>query len=85
MQRDANHWLGTAEVNRATVYETRPETTTRRDPPAPTRWLAGRRVLVLGAGALGAPVAESCVRGGAAEVTIVDSGRVHPGILVRQP
>ncbi len=85
VQRDANDWLATAEVNWATVYETRPEVATRRDAPAPARWLTGRRIIVLGAGALGARVAEACVRGSAAEVTIVDSGNVHPGILVRQP
>jgi len=34
----------------------------------------------------GSPAAaEICVRVGAAEVTVADTGVVHPGILVRQP
>lgn len=66
------------------VYEDRSEVTQRRDQGSPLAHLRGRRVLVLGAGALGGPVAEACVRAGAT-VTIVDNGRVTPGILVRQP
>jgi len=69
----------------ATVLEARPELVTRRDAAAPAGWLSGKRVLVLGAGALGAPAAEAVARGGAAEVTTVDRSDVHPGILVRQP
>jgi integrative and conjugative element protein (TIGR02256 family) len=67
-----------------TVYERRPEITQRRDYDSPIAWLHGKRVLVLGCGALGAPVAEHCVRAGA-EVTVADRARVTPGILVRQP
>ena len=65
--------------------EARPEVTIRRDSGTPAAWLAGKRVLVLGCGALGAPAAEICVRAGAAEVTVADNGIVRPGILVRQP
>jgi integrative and conjugative element protein (TIGR02256 family) len=67
------------------VMEARREVTVRRDIGSAAQWLCGRRVLILGAGALGAPVAEHCVRAGAGAVTIVDNGRVAPGILVRQP
>jgi proteasome lid subunit RPN8/RPN11 len=80
----AKQWLDVTEVRWATVYEMRPETTIRRDEESPTRWLRHRRILVLGAGALGGPVAEACVRGGAASVTVSDEADVHPGILVRQ-
>jgi integrative and conjugative element protein (TIGR02256 family) len=74
---DTVHWM--------TVYDQRPRITTRRDTGRPARWLAGKRILVLGCGALGAPAAEFCVRAGAAETVVVDDGHVKPGILVRQP
>lgn len=67
------------------VMENRPEVTRRRDQDTPASWLAGRRVLVLGSGALGAPVSEFCVRAGVKELTVADHAVVNPGILVRQP
>jgi integrative and conjugative element protein (TIGR02256 family) len=67
------------------VHEQRPEVVTRRDRDSPARWLLDKRVLVLGCGALGAPIAEQCVRAGAALVTVVDKAKVNPGVLVRQP
>src|SRR5260370_15990397 len=67
------------------VMETRPEVTRRRDQDTPSSWLAGRRVLVLGSGALGAPVSEFCVRASVKELTVADYAVVNPGILVRQP
>ena len=78
-------WLASAETAWAQVYEARTEVVTARDADTPACWLRAKRVLVLGAGALGAPIAEACVRGGAGHVTVADSGSVHPGILVRQP
>ena len=78
-------WLAGADVSWMRVMENRPEITRRRDQGTPAGWLAGKRVLVLGCGALGAPVAESCVRAGAAALHLVDNGLVTPGILVRQP
>jgi molybdopterin/thiamine biosynthesis adenylyltransferase len=42
-------------------------------------------VLGIGCGALGGPIAEFCVRAGAAEVSTIDNDIVTPGILVRQP
>jgi integrative and conjugative element protein (TIGR02256 family) len=88
---EINDWIETADVSWATVYEARPEITERRDEKRPARWLRGcdkrpaRRVMILGCGALGAPIAEQCLRGGAGELILVDNGRVNPGILVRQP
>ncbi|MEU4249058.1 ThiF family adenylyltransferase [Amycolatopsis sp. NPDC026612] len=67
------------------VEDQRPSITLRRDHRRPARWLHGKRVLVLGCGALGAPIAEFCVRGGARRVQLVDQGVVHHGLLVRQP
>ncbi len=67
------------------VMETRPEVTRRRDQDTPSSWLTDRRVLVLGSGALGAPVSEFCVRAGVKELTVADYAVVNPGVLVRQP
>jgi integrative and conjugative element protein (TIGR02256 family) len=68
-----------------TVYDQRPAVTVRRDVSRPVSWLAGKRVLLLGCGALGAPIAEHCVRAAVDELFLVDNGDVQPGILVRQP
>jgi integrative and conjugative element protein (TIGR02256 family) len=78
-------WLASAKTAWAQVYEARSEVVTARDAETSASWLRGKRVLILGAGALGGPIAEACVRGGAARVKVADSGLVHPGILVRQP
>jgi len=72
-------------VSWLTVFDQRPRITTRRDTTRPAQWLAGKRILVLGCGALGAPTAEFCVRAGAAATHVVDESDVHPGVLVRQP
>jgi hypothetical protein len=67
------------------IHEDRPEVTNRRDDTTPAAWLRGKRVLVLGCGALGAPIAEHCVRAGVAALTVADNSVVKPGILIRQP
>ena len=67
------------------VYENRPEVTRRRDDNTASTWLQDKRVLILGCGALGAPIAEHCVRAGVTALTVADYGSVSPGILVRQP
>jgi hypothetical protein len=61
----AQDWLSIAPVRWARVFEDRSETTRRRDTESPATWLYGKRVLVFGCGALGAPVAESVLRAGA--------------------
>jgi proteasome lid subunit RPN8/RPN11 len=78
-------WLKNARISWATVYDTRAEAAIRRDTGRPIEKVKGSRVLILGCGALGAPIAEHCVRAGASTVDIVDWGDAHPGILVRQP
>ena len=67
------------------VYDGRPESILSRTAGRPTGKLAGVRILLLGCGGLGAPIAEHCARSGAACVHIVDSGTVNPGVLSRQP
>jgi hypothetical protein len=81
----ADRWIGSADVNWMVVHDNRPEVTNRRDGTSTAAWLQGKRVLVLGCGALGAPIAEQCVRAGVGALTVVDKGIVNPGILVRQP
>lgn len=67
------------------VYDGRRESVLRRTAGRPTEKLAGAKVLLLGCGGLGAPIAEHCVRSGTARLHIVDSGAVSPGVLSRQP
>lgn len=78
-------WLNEASVRWAHVFEDRAETTRRRDTDSAAAWLHDQRILILGCGALGAPVAEAVVRAGARDVQLIDNGIVTPGILVRQP
>jgi integrative and conjugative element protein (TIGR02256 family) len=78
-------WVALAETSWVRVMEARAEVTVRRDTNSSTAWVHGRRVLVIGCGALGGPIVEFCVRGGAAEVIAIDNDVVTPGILVRQP
>jgi integrative and conjugative element protein (TIGR02256 family) len=78
-------WVAITETSWVQVMEAREEVTVRRDMGSSAQWLVGRRVLVLGCGALGGPIVEFCVRGGAAAVYALDNGVVTPGILVRQP
>jgi integrative and conjugative element protein (TIGR02256 family) len=81
----AKSWIGLADTSWMRVWEDRHEVTRPRDGGTNASTLRGRKVLILGAGALGAPIAEFCVRAGVSELTVADEGRVGPGILVRQP
>jgi hypothetical protein len=80
--------LGEIPLGWASVYERRPQIVERRDSRSPAGWLhqdEGRVVLIIGCGALGAPIAEQCLRGGARKLILVDNKRVTPGVLIRQP
>jgi integrative and conjugative element protein (TIGR02256 family) len=81
----AKSWIGLADTSWMRVWENRPEVTRSRDAGTPASTIRGRNVLVLGAGALGAPIAEFCVRAGVSRLTVADESRVGPGVLVRQP
>ncbi|MDX3586626.1 ThiF family adenylyltransferase [Streptomyces europaeiscabiei] len=85
LEQTSEKWLDSLPTRWARVQEARPEVTVRRDAGTPAEWLTGKQILVLGSGALGAPVAEMCVRAAAARVTVADSSLVHPGVLARQP
>jgi ThiF family len=52
---------------------------------APIASLENAGILMLGAGALGAPVAELIVRGGARLIEVMDGDTLHIGNLVRHP
>jgi proteasome lid subunit RPN8/RPN11 len=77
-------WMVTAKVGWCTVLENRPEIVNRRDKGAIAEALAGKRVALLGCGALGSAVAEMVVRAGAARLKLFDNGIVRPGLHVRQ-
>jgi hypothetical protein len=66
------------------LLDDRPEIVQARDTGAPMAQFRGKRVLLLGCGALGAWSAELIVRARPAAIDLVDSSIVKPGILVRQ-
>ncbi|WP_228479912.1 ThiF family adenylyltransferase [Microbacterium abyssi] len=78
-------WIEHSKVAWMRVWEGRSEVTRARDAESDAASLRGKRVLILGSGALGASIAEHCVRAGVSELTVADKGRVNPGILSRQP
>jgi proteasome lid subunit RPN8/RPN11 len=77
-------WLVKAEIEWCLLLEDRPEIVHRRDQGAPASFLAGKRVLLLGCGALGSALGETIVRAGAVKLGLADKSFVKPGILVRQ-
>ncbi|MEU9823295.1 ThiF family adenylyltransferase [Pseudonocardia alni] len=81
----AGRWLEHARIAWMVVHEARNEVTCRRDSGSASTWLRGKRVLLLGCGALGAPIGEQCVRAEVVALHVIDNGLVTPGILLRQP
>lgn len=77
-------WMVKADVRWCDVLEDRPEIVIRRDGGTLLAALSGKRVLLLGCGALGSAVAEMVLRSNAAKLHLVDCGIVKPGVLVRQ-
>lgn len=77
-------WAASAGTEWCCVFEDRPEVTLRRDDATVAAALRGKRVLLLGCGALGTFLGEYLVRGGVSRLVLVDSKLVAPGILVRQ-
>lgn len=77
-------WMVDANVRWCEVLEDRSEIVQRRDGGTLLEILSGKRVLLLGCGAIGSAVAEMVLRSGATRLHLVDNGLVKPGILVRQ-
>lgn len=77
-------WTVTAKVHWCRFFENRPEVINRRDIGSNLATIQGKRILLLGCGALGSAIAEHLVRADAKTVIIVDNGLVSPGLLVRQ-
>ncbi len=73
-----------AKINWCRIFEDRDEIVLRRDQNSASRAWFGKRVLVLGCGALGSISAELVARAGCSSITLVDNDVVTPGVLVRQ-
>ncbi|MBA3353673.1 MAG: ThiF family adenylyltransferase [Blastocatellia bacterium] len=66
------------------VLDDRPEIIVRRDLNTVAACLQGKRILILGCGALGSWTGELAARAGASAIDLIDNGIVKPGLLVRQ-
>ena len=76
--------IATDEIAFCRVFDDRPEIVVARDQGSAAAWFSGKRILLLGCGALGSWIGEIAARAGAAEIHLVDCGIVKPGILARQ-
>lgn len=77
-------WSSEVALEWCPVREDRPEIVVPRDVGSPMQWWRGKRVAILGCGALGSSVALMIARARAARIQLYDNGRVPPGVLVRQ-
>lgn len=66
------------------IFDDRSEIVVARDQGSAVSWFSGKRVLILGCGALGSWIADTVARAGVAELYLVDSSFVKPGVLARQ-
>ena len=66
------------------VLEERPEIVERRDKDTPLQWFTGKRIAVLGCGAIGSWLAEIIARSRPSSIVLVDNSIVQPGVLSRQ-
>lgn len=66
------------------VDDERDEISVPRDRGRPMAWFRGKRILILGCGALGSWIAENVARARAAHIVLVDKKVVSPGVLARQ-
>jgi hypothetical protein len=77
-------WAESAAINWCEVREERPEVVIPRDHGSPVSWWRGRRVTLLGCGAIGSVVAMLMARASAAKIRLYDNRLVAPGVLIRQ-
>ena len=66
------------------VFEERNEIIVRRDKDSPLTWLTGKKVLILGCGALGSWAGEVIARTRPQVLHLLDKSKVNAGILARQ-
>lgn len=76
--------LAESEIVWCRVLEDRPEIVVRRDRDSDVSWFRGKRILLLGCGALGSWIGEILARAGTAAIDPLDKGLVKPGLLARQ-
>lgn len=72
------------DISWCNVFEDRDEIIVRRDSKSPMAWYAGKRVLILGCGALGSWAAEMIARARPFAIDMADNTIVKPGVLARQ-
>lgn len=88
LRQDLSHALFSvfekSEIVWCRTMEDRPEIVVRRDVDTSLQWFAGKRVLVLGCGALGSWIAEMLVRAAPQSLHVLDNVSVRPGLLARQ-
>lgn len=77
-------WSATATLDWCPVREDRSEIVIPRDTGSAMQWWRGKRVVILGCGALGSSVALLIARARASHIRLYDSALVAPGVLVRQ-
>lgn len=77
-------WATEAKTEWCRVYDNRPEVTFRRDQGTNASWFLGKKIALLGCGALGSHIGEYLARAGAEKIRLVDYSAVNAGILVRQ-
>ncbi|UZD92124.1 ThiF family adenylyltransferase [Cognatishimia activa] len=77
-------WAAKAKTQWCRVYDTRPEVTFRRDKGTDANWFLGKKIALLGCGALGTHIGEYLTRAGVTKISLFDNSTVNPGILVRQ-
>jgi len=77
-------WATEAPTQWCRVYDNRPEVTYRRDQETNASWFLGKRVVLLGCGALGSHMGEYLIRAGITKLCLIDNSSVNTGILVRQ-
>ncbi|MGY4748875.1 ThiF family adenylyltransferase [Pannonibacter sp. Q-1] len=77
-------WAASAKVEWCPILEDRPEIVERRDSQSSSAFWKGKRIAVLGCGAIGSAVAAILVRAGVDRLELYDNKVVTPGVLVRQ-
>lgn len=77
-------WLKETKISWCAVMEDRPEIVNARDGNTNLKKFTQKKIILLGCGALGSYIAKALVRGGNKDLTLIDKGKVNPGIVCRQ-